>query len=334
MRGVLSRLGQTLFVLFGISVLVFAVFFATPGSDPSARIAGRGASEETIARIRHEYGFDQGLVARYLSMMDHLFLSRDLTSYVNHGQNVVAEVFHAAPVTLSLVSWAALFWVGGALVTGMLAACFAGRWPDRLLSGLGILGLSVPVFWLGEMVNLLSQSRFHDTMLFRWVPALGYIPPGISLTGWAKCLILPALTLSIAFIGIYGRILRSDLLAAMQEDALRTARAKGAGPVRLWVFHALRLSGLSVVSLFGLDFAQLLGGGALLTEVVFALPGVGHLTYQGLSTLDLPLIMATVMYAAFFVVIANVLVDGLYRLLDPRIGSRSGTAARGGRSHG
>ncbi len=123
--------------------------------------------------------------------------------------------------------------------------------------------------------------------------------------GWARALILPSLTLSIAFIGLYSRVLRTDLLTAMQEDSLRTARAKGVGPWRLWFCHALRLSSLSALSLFGLDFAQLLGGGALLTEVVFALPGVGHLTYQGLSTLDLPLIMATVLYAAFFVVIAN-----------------------------
>lgn len=320
MRGFLSRLGQMLLVLFGISVLVFAVFFATPGSDPSARIAGRGASPEVIERVRHAYGFDRSLPVRYLTMMDHLFISRNLTSYVNHGQNVVSEVFAAAPVTLSLVLWAALFWVSGALVLGMIGAAFQGGALDRLLSVLAMVGLSVPVFWLGEMVNLVSQSRLHDTWLFRWVPPLGYVPLSTSVLGWTKCLILPALTLAVAFIGLYSRVLRSDLLSAMQEDALRTARAKGAGPWRLWFFHALRLSGLSALSLFGLDFAQLLGGGALLTEVVFALPGVGHLTYQGLSTLDLPLIMATVLYAAFFVVVANALIDGLYRLLDPRIG--------------
>lgn len=323
MRGFFSRLGQMVFVLFGISVLVFAVFFATPGSDPSSRIAGRGASPEVIERVRHDYGFDRPLPVRYLMMMDHLFISRNLTSYVNHGQNVVSEVFDAAPVTLSLVLWAALFWVGGALVFGLVGAAWQGGWLDRGLSALALIGLSIPVFWLGEVVNLLSQSRFHDSFLFRWVPPLGYVPLATSFTGWARSLLLPSLTLSVAFIGLYSRVLRTDLLAAMQDDSIRTARAKGAGPLRLWIAHALRLSGLSALSLFGLDFAQLLGGGALLTEVVFALPGVGHLTYQGLSTLDLPLIMATVLYAAFFVVIANALIDGLYRLLDPRIGRGS-----------
>ncbi|GAB6855049.1 ABC transporter permease [Asaia astilbis] len=323
MKALLSRLGQMALVLFGISVLVFAVFFATPGSDPSARIAGRGASPEVIERVRHAYGFDRALPMRYLTMMDHLFISRNLTSYVNHGQNVVSEVFEAAPVTLSLVLWAAVFWITGALMFGMIGAAFQGSWFDRFLSLLALVGLSIPVFWLGEMVNLVSQSRFHEFWLFRWVPPLGYVPLMTSPIGWAKALILPALTLSVSFVGLYSRVLRTDLLTAMQEDSLRTARAKGAGPLRLWFAHALRLSGLSALSLFGLDFAQLLGGGALLTEVVFALPGVGHLTYQGLSTLDLPLIMATVLYAAFFVVIANALIDGLYRLMDPRIGGGS-----------
>ncbi len=175
MKSVFSRL-QMILVLFGISVLVFAVFFAMPGSDPSARIAGRGASPEVIERVRHAYGFDRSLPMRYLTMMDHLFISRNLTSYVNHGQNVVSEVFSAAPVTLSLVLWAALFWIMGALVIGLISAAFQGGWIDRLLSSFCLVGLSIPVFWLGEMVNLASQSRFHETWLFSWVPPLGYVP--------------------------------------------------------------------------------------------------------------------------------------------------------------
>ena len=321
--GLISRMGQIVLVLFGISVLVFAVFFSMPGSDPSARIAGRGASPQLVERVRHAYAFDRPLPVQYIVMMDHLFLSRDLTSYVNRGQNVVSEVLSAAPVTLSLVMWASLFWVVGALGVGLTASLFHGRRPDHVLSALALVTLSVPLFWLGGMVNLVTQSRFHDTWLFCWVPALGYTAFGVDPVGWMKGLLLPALTLATPFIGLYGRVLRTELLTALQDDALRTARAKGVGPVRLWVCHALRLSGLSTLSLFGLDFAQLLGGGALLVEVVFALPGVGYLTYQGLNTLDLPLIMATVMYSAFFVVISNAVVDGLYRLLDPRLRGRS-----------
>ncbi|MEJ5116544.1 ABC transporter permease [Gluconobacter cerinus] len=318
-RSFLSRTGQMALVIFGISVLVFCIFFATPGADPTARIAGRGASPQVMARIRAEYGFDRPLPVQYVRMMEKLFVSRDLTSFVNHGQKVVPEVVSAAPVTLSLVVWAAFFWVVGSLGIGVASAVLRDSWVDRVLMVLGLIGLSMPVFWLGEVINLFTQSRWHDTWLFRWVPPLGYVPLSQSPIGWAKSLLLPSLTLSVSFMGLYARILRSELLSAMGEDSIRTARAKGAGPARVWLWYGLRLSWLSYVSLFGLDFAQLLGGGALLTEVVFALPGVGRLTYQALATLDLPLIMATVMYAAVFVVIANALVDGLYALLDPRI---------------
>ncbi|GBD56804.1 ABC transporter permease [Gluconobacter wancherniae] len=315
----LSRAGQMLLVIFGISVLVFSIFFATPGADPTARIAGRGASPQVVARIRAEYGFDRALPIQYVRMMEKLFVTRDLTSYVDHGEPVVPEVMGAAPVTLSLVLWAAFFWVGGSLLIGVASAVLRDSWIDRILMVLGVIGLSMPVFWLGEVVNLFTQSRWHDTWMFSWVPSLGYVPFSQNPWGWAKALFLPSLTLASSFIGLYARVLRAELLGAMGEDSIRTARAKGAGPVRVWLWHGLRLSWLSYVSLFGLDFAQLLGGGALLTEVVFALPGVGRLTYQGLATLDLPLIMATVMYSAIFVVVANALIDGIYTLLDPRI---------------
>lgn len=319
MRAFLARLAQMMVVLVGVSVLVFGIFFATPGSDPSARIAGRGASAEVLARVRVEYGFDRPLPVQYLRMMEKLFITRDLTSFVDHGEAVVPEVFEAAPVTVSLVGVAAVFWLAASLLAGVTAAMMHGRWADRLLMGLSLLGLSMPVFWLGEVVNLLTQSRLHDTWLFAWVPPLGYVPFAQSPLGWIKSLLLPAMTLAVAFIGLYSRVMRAELLRAMGADAIRTARAKGAGPARIWLWHGMRLSWLSYVSLFGLDFAQLVGGGALLVEVVFALPGVGHLTYQGLNTLDLPLIMATVMYSAVFVVLANAAIDGLYALLDPRI---------------
>ncbi|AQS87654.1 oligopeptide transporter permease OppB [Neoasaia chiangmaiensis NBRC 101099] len=319
MQAFLARTGQMLLVLFGISVLIFAVFFATPGADPTARIAGRGASPQVMARVRTEYGFDRPLPVQYVRMMEKLFVSRDLTSFVDHGERVVPEVMAAAPVTLSLVLWASVFWLGLSLGIGIASAMLRDTWLDRLLMAMGLLGLSIPVFWLGEVVNLVTQNRFHDTWLFRWVPPLGYVPFAESPWNWARALLLPALTLAVSFIGLYSRVLRAELLAAMGEDAIRTAWAKGAGPARVWLWHGLRLSWLSYVSLFGLDFAQLVGGGALLTEVVFALPGVGRLTYQGLNTLDLPLIMATVMYSAVFVVLANAAIDGVYALLDPRI---------------
>ncbi|MFT8782775.1 ABC transporter permease [Acetobacter syzygii] len=315
----LRRMGQTVFVLFGISALVFAVFFATPGADPTARIAGRNAAPQTMEKVRKEYGFDRPLPVQYAIMMKKLFITRDLASYANRGERVVPEIMRAAPVTLSLVTGAAVIWVVLCIGMGVLAAAFKGSWLDRLLMMLGLVGISIPVFWLGQVVNLITQNRYHDTWLFSWVPGLGYVPFTQSPFDWFRSLVIPWCVLAVMFVGIYSRILRADLVAIMGEDFMRTARAKGLSPTRVLLRHGLRTALITFVSLFGMDFAQLVGGGALLTEVVFGLPGVGRLTYQALNSLDLPLIMATVMYSAVFVVLANALVDAAYLLLDPRV---------------
>ncbi|MFT9067928.1 MAG: ABC transporter permease [Acetobacter syzygii] len=315
----LRRMGQTVFVLFGISALVFAVFFATPGADPTARIAGRNAAPQTMEKVRKEYGFDRPLPVQYAIMMKKLFITRDLASYANRGERVVPEIMRAAPVTLSLVTGAAVIWVVLSIGMGVLAAAFKGSWLDRLLMMLGLAGISIPVFWLGQVVNLITQNRYHDTWLFSWVPGLGYVPFTQSPFDWFRSLVIPWCVLAVMFVGIYSRILRADLVAIMGEDFMRTARAKGLSPTRVLLRHGLRTALITFVSLFGMDFAQLVGGGALLTEVVFGLPGVGRLTYQALNSLDLPLIMATVMYSAVFVVLANALVDAAYLLLDPRV---------------
>jgi peptide/nickel transport system permease protein len=196
---------------------------------------------------------------------------------------------------------------------------FRGKPIDTAVMIIGLIGISMPVFWLGEVVNLLTQSRFHNTFLFSWVPPLGYVPFTRSPFGWFKSLFFPWVTLSILYIGIYARVLRSALVEAQEEDYVRTARAKGLSERRVLLRHALRMSLVAFVSLFGLDFGALVGGGALLTEVVFGLHGVGKLTYDSLQNLDLPVILATVMYAAFFVVAANAVVDLLYAWLDPRV---------------
>lgn len=318
----LHRLLQTVFVLFGVSVLLFLIFFATPGADPSARIAGRNASPATIAAVRREFGFDRPIWVQYGRMMEKLFVTRDLTSYVNRGERVVPAVAEAAPVTISLTVGAAVIWVALSVAMGTLAAAMRGSPVDRGLMLLGLVGISIPVFWLGEVVNLFTQNRLHDTWLFSWVPGLGYTPlaedPGL----WFRHLVLPWCTLAVLYVGIYARVLRSDLLDVLGQDFIRTARAKGLSPAAVMLRHALRTSLVTFVSLFGLDFAQLVGGGALLTEVVFGLPGVGRLTFVALQNLDLPMVMATVMYSAVFVVLANALVDVLYLALDPRVRDR------------
>jgi peptide/nickel transport system permease protein len=193
-----------------------------------------------------------------------------------------------------------------------------GTFVDPLLMVLGLIGISMPVFWLGEVINLITQSRLHAEF-FSWVPPLGYTPISSDPVLWFKHLILPWFTLSVLYIGFYGRVLRSSLLETQNEDYVRTARAKGITERRVLTRHVLRTSMISFVSLLGLDFGALVAGGALLTEVVFGLPGVGKLTYDSLENLDLPVIMATVMYASFFVVTANAVVDIIYGILDPRV---------------
>ena len=318
-RFVAHRLVSMIFVLFSISVLSFLIFFATPGVDPAARIAGKNADQATLAAVRKDFGLDKPLPVRYAVMMKKLFITRDLTSYVNRGAKVIPQVTAAAPVTLSLVLGAAVIWVILSIAMGLLAAVFRGKPIDTAVMIIGLVGISMPVFWLGEVVNLLTQSRFHHSPIFSWVPPLGYTPLTQSPFGWFKSLFFPWLTLSILYIGIYARVLRSALVESQEEDYVRTARAKGLTETRVMLRHSLRTSLIAFVSLFGLDFGALVGGGALLTEVVFNLHGVGKLTYDSLQNLDLPVILATVIYAAFFVVVANAVVDLVYAALDPRV---------------
>ncbi len=315
----LRRLGEMLFVMAGISILVFLIFFATPGADPAARIAGRNASPEVLAAVRHDFGFDQPLWVQYLLLMKRLFVTGDLTSFVNRGQKVIPAIIEAVPVTMSLLLGAAVLWVVLSILIGVAAALTRGSLLDKGLMILGLIGVSAPVFWVGEVANLVTQSRYHDTWLFSWVPGLGYVPLTEDPVGWFKALVIPWITLAILYIGLYGRVLRANLIEAYQEDFIRTARAKGLTETRVLVRHALRTSLVTFVSLFGLDFGALVGGGTLLTEIVFGLQGVGFLTFNALGNLDLPMIMATVMYASFFVVAANAVVDLLYATLDPRV---------------
>ena len=319
LRFAARRLVSMVLVLFSISVLVFLIFFATPGVDPAARIAGRNADQATLQAVRKDFGFDRPMPVQYALMMKKLFVTRDLTSFVNRGAKVIPQVVEAAPVTLSLVIGAAVVWVVFSILIGLVAAVFHGTPLDALLMIIVLIGISMPVFWLGEVVNLLSQSRLHDSFVFSWVPPLGYVPLTESPIGWFKVLLLPWLTLSVLYIGIYARVLRASLVESQEEDFVRTARAKGLTERRVMLRHSLRMSMVAFISLFGLDFGALVGGAALLTEVVFGLNGLGKLTYDSLQNLDLPVIMATVMYAAFFVVLVNAIVDLVYAWLDPRV---------------
>jgi peptide/nickel transport system permease protein len=316
---VVRRTLATLVVLLAITILVFLIFFHTPGVDPARKMAGRNPSPATIRAIKHAYGLDRPLPVQYVILMKKLFISRDLTSYTNQGELVVPTIVAATPVTLSLVLGAAIIWVVVAVVMGLAAAVLRGTVFDPILMVIALVGISMPVFWLGEMANLITQSRYHDTFLFSWVPPLGYTPFASDPFMWLKHLVIPWLVLSALYIGLYARVLRAELLENEHEDYVRTARAKGLSERRVLLRHTLRTSMITFVSLFGLDFGVLVGGGALLAEVVFGLPGVGLLTYQSLTSLDLPVIMATVIYGAFFIVLVNAMVDVAYAWLDPRV---------------
>ena len=313
------RLVSMVLVMFAISVLTFLIFFATPGVDPSRQLAGRNPRPETILAIKHQFGLDRPLPVRYALMMKRLFISRDLVSYGNQALKVVPAITSATPVTFSLVFGAAVLWIVFSILFGVLSVTFKGTVIDPLLMIIALIGISMPVFWLGEVLNLITQDRLHNTFLFSWVPPLGYTPLTQNPWQWFLHLIIPWISLSVLYIGFYARVLRANLLEVQNEDYVRTARAKGLSPRRVLLKHMLRTSLITFVSLFGLDFGVLVGGGALLTEVVFGLPGVGLLTYRSLVALDLPVIMATVLYGAFFITIMSALVDIVYARLDPRI---------------
>src|SRR6478609_10393806 len=198
--------------MFVITVVVFMIFFHTPGIDPTRQIAGRNPSASALKQIRHQFGLDRPLPVQYVLMMKKIFITRDLVSYSNQGQKIVPEVVAAAPATLSLVFGAAVIWVIVSIAMGVAAAVFKGTLIDPILMIIALIGISMPVFWVGELANLITQSRWHDTFLFHWVPPLGYTPltqdPGL----WFKGLVIPWITLAILYIGIYARVLRASLL--------------------------------------------------------------------------------------------------------------------------
>src|SRR5262249_50080119 len=172
---IVRRVVSTVLVMFAISVLTFLIFFATPGVDPAARIAGRNADPATLAQVRHSFGLDRPLPIRYALMMKHLFVTRDLESFVNRGAKVIPQITQAAPITLSLVLGPAVTWMALAWVRGTGAAALRGTLAAPAIMLIGVIGVSLPVYWLGEVVNLIPQTRFHDG-IFSWVPPLGYVP--------------------------------------------------------------------------------------------------------------------------------------------------------------
>jgi peptide/nickel transport system permease protein len=310
-RFIIRRLLAMVLVLFAISVLTFLIFNVIPGGDPAIRLAGKQPQPEQLARIRAQYGFDKPIYVQYGKTMEQIFTGK-ITSYSTQI-NVVDEIKNDIPRTLSLAIGAAVMWMTFAIVLGLYTALRAGRIGDRVVTVIALVGISMPVFWIGALMNYYLGFKAG---LF---PNGGYVELTKSPPDWLYHLLMPWTALSLVYIGIYSRILRSNLLDTINEDYVRTARAKGLGERQVLVGHVLRNSLIPIVTLWGLDFGAVLGGGAILTEKVFDLQGVGQYAFESVQQLDVPPVLTITMFGAFFIVLLNTVVDIVYAFLDPRI---------------
>jgi peptide/nickel transport system permease protein len=287
------------------------IFNVIPNGDPAVRMAGKIPTETQIEAIRKEWGFNDNIAVQYGRMMKKVFTG-NLESYFTQ-LNVGEEIVKGIPRTLSLAIGAAVIWMLFAICLGLYSAVRAGKFSDRFLTVLALIGISMPVFWVGALMN--HYLGFKAGIF----PNGGYVELTKDPVDWAYHLIMPWTALSILFIGFYSRVLRSNVLDTINEDYVRTARAKGLSERRVMVRHVLRNSMIPIVTLWGLDFGAVVGGGAILTETVFDLQGVGAYAGEAIGQLDVPPVLAVTLFIAFFVVILNTVVDILYAALDPRI---------------
>jgi peptide/nickel transport system permease protein len=298
-------------VLFAISILTFVIFNVIPAGDPAVRMAGKSATPTTIEAIRRDWGFDQPVYEQYVKTMAKVF-SGNLVSYIDQ-RNVVDEIKHDAPRTFSLAIGAAIMWMIVAVAMGLYTAVKAGRFADRFLTVIALVGISMPVFWIGALINYYLGFKAG---IF---PNGGYVPLTQDPIQWAYHLLMPWTTLSLLFIGIYSRVLRGNVLDTMNDDYVRTARAKGLSERQVLVRHVLRNSLIPIITLWGLDFGAVLGGGAILTEAVFDIQGIGQYAATSVTQLDVPPVLTVTIFGAFFIVFLNTIVDVVYAYLDPRI---------------
>jgi peptide/nickel transport system permease protein len=306
------RRGLSMFaVLVAISILTFLIFQAIPNGDPAQRLAGRTSTPETVAAIRRTWGFDKPITTQYWLTMKHIFTGT-VISYTQQV-NVVDQIRQDLPATLSLAIGAGIIWFSLGVLFGYLSAMRAGRFLDRALTVLALIGVSTPVFFLGAM--MLYYLGFKAKLF----PLGNYVKLTDNPWQWFYHLLMPWFALSVLFIGVYSRVLRGTILDTINEDYVRAARAKGISERRVMRRHVLRNSLIPVISLFGLDFAAVIGGGAILTESVFQLHGVGQYAADSIFRLDVPPVLVIAMLTAFTVVILGAFVDIIYALLDPRI---------------
>jgi peptide/nickel transport system permease protein len=313
---------RTLFmilVLIVVSLITFIIFVKLPASDPARRAVGRATSPENVEAARKAFGLDKplyiqyGRFARGLIPWPGLFLDEDVYySYANFVP-VKEEIFGRLPVTIALAVGAACTWLLIGIPIGIISAVRRRSIWDRGAMVFALIGVSAPVFWLAYLFLYIFWFKLE------WAPPSG-IPIGMSV--WEAVLsgifILPWLVLSLTFAAFYARMVRGNLIETMGEDYIRTARAKGLSEKRVIYRHGLRAALTPVVTMFGLDLAGLLGG-AFITETVFNLPGVGQYAVNAIFNNDFPSVMGVTIFGAFFIALANLLVDVAYAFLDPRV---------------
>ncbi len=310
-RFIARRLVGMAAVLLAVSVIVFVVVMVLPQQNPAQSLAGKNATPLLVENIEAEWGFDDPLPVQYLTMMKNVF-SGELVQYEPRIP-VDDRIVEGIPATFSLAIGAALIWLFFGLLLGYLSAIRAGGWLDRTLTGVSIAGISIPVFLLAPVVLYFFS---YELEIF---PNGQYVPLSEDPVEWVNHLILPWFTMAVLAIGFYSRVVRSNMLDVMNEDYVRTARAKGLSERQVMTRHVLRNSLIPVVTLFGLDFGATIAGTAIITEAIFSIDGVGLYAVEAVKKFELPPIMGVVLYGSFFVVLMNTIVDIVYSFLDPRV---------------
>ena len=311
------RLAWTFLVVAIVLAVTYLVFYKLPAGDPALRFAGKSPSPELLAEIRHRLGLDRPWYVQFGKFVWHFFTGDQygwpgLGYSFNTNVSVLSQVITRAPRTLFLIGGAAVIWLITGVGIGIVSAVKRRSLVDRLAMGFALFGISSPVFWLGLMGLYIFWRTLH------WTGGTGYIPIGQSVTGWFSHLILPWCVLALLYAAFYARMTRNNLLETLGEDYIRTARAKGLSERKVIFKHALRASLTPIVTMFGLDIALLVGG-AIITESVFNLQGLGWMAIQGALQQDLPNVLGVVMLTAVAVAIANLHVDVLYAFIDPRV---------------
>ena len=315
-RYIVRRLLWVVVLLFLVSLITFIVFYAFPTADPAQLRAGRQPNPQLVEQIRHSLGLDKPWYVQYFRYMKALVLHFDFGRSYHYNVPVRKHILDAVAPTASLVVGAAVLWLVSGIAVGTISAVRRGKLIDRLSMGGALVAISAPVYWLGLVALYLFASDIGKVHIF---PGAGsYTPITDDPAKWFTSLILPWIVLAASFAAFYARLLRGNLIETMSEDYIRTARAKGLRERRVVLRHGVRSAITPVVTAAGLDIGILLGG-AILTEKVFNIPGVGMVAFDSIQNADLPIIQGTVLLGAFFIVIANLVVDVLYAFLDPRV---------------